>query len=306
MDMHCPHPHKDPSVMVELFGKIPLNTEYFSVRRIQMEGRKVELPAPPVRSGIHCFVFITGGETLITIGKETYCFKAGECAAIPAGQMFMVRYFDNSTGYMGGFNDEYLNSNIDWKNLVGSFSILRRWGRHKVCFDAEHSKHIAEIFERLYSESSGKKNKNIIRVYLTALLTEIEELSLPGNGNDATLQTENNLCNRYIELVFKSGKHNIPLSEYAAQLNITQNYLSKIVKRFTGKTALAWIIEAVVLEAKVLLCQTSMTVSKIAFSLGVDDPSYFARLFKKQTGCTPQEYREKKKSRSCPLQSCEG
>jgi AraC-like DNA-binding protein len=285
--------------MVDLFSKISLDAEYFSVRRIQMEGRKVELPTPPIRASIHCFVFITGGETLVTIGEETYCFKANECASIPAGQVFSVRYFDNTTGFMGRFNDEFLNSNIDGKNVIGSFSILRRWGTHKVCFDAEHSKYIGDIFERLYVESSSKKNKNIIRAYLTTLLTEIEEIHQP--NSDAPIQTENDICNKYIELVFKCSKHDVSLSEYAAQLNITQNYLSKIVKRFTGKTPLAWITEAVVLDAKVSLCQTAMTTSEIAFSVGIDDPSYFARLFKKQTGYTPQEYREKKKSQECPL-----
>ena len=281
--------------MAGLFSKIPADVEYFAVRRIRMKGAKVELPTPPIRSSIHCFVFVTEGETVITIGKESYCFKENECAVIPAGQVFAVRYFDNCVGYMGGFNDEYLNCNNDGRNIQQSFGVLRRWGAHKVFFDAEHARYVKEIFERLDAENAGRKSKNIIRAYLTALLTEIEEISQVNNDGNA-FRTENNICNRYIELVFECSRLNVSLSEYADKLNISKDYLTKIVKRITGKTPLRWITEAVILEAKVLLCQNSMTMSEIAFNLGIDDPSYFSRLFKKQTGATPQEYRDSKKN----------
>ena len=298
--MYNSHQHNDPTAMADLFSKIPTNTEYFSVRPIQMKGVKVELPAPPIRSSIHCFIFVIDGETLITIGENSYCFKAGECAAIPVGQVFAVRYFDNCTGYMGGFNDEYLNCNNDGKNLLQSFSVLRRWGGNKVYFDTEQAKYIKDIFERLEAENTGRKSKNIIRAYLTTLLAEIEEASLENDSEDM-FHTENDICNKYIELVFNNNKLNIPLSEYAEKLNVSKNYLLKVVKRFTKKTPLAWIFEAVVLEAKVLLSQTTMTINEIAFHVGIDDPSYFSRLFKKQTGVTPQEYRLNKKSLKSPL-----
>ena len=293
--MHNSHQHNNPAAMADLFSKILPNTEYFSVRRIQMKGVKVEFPTPAIRSSIHCFVFITEGETVITIGEESYCFKENECAVIPAGQVFAVRYFDNCVGYMGGFNDEYLSCNNDGKNILQSFGVLRRWGAHKVYFGAEHAKYIKDIFERLDAENTGRKSKNIIRAYLTTLLTETEEAS-QANNNENVFHTENSICNRYIELVFEYSKHNVSLSEYADKLNISKDYLTKTVKRITGKTPLAWITEAVILEAKVLLCQTSMTMSEVAFELGIDDPSYFSRLFKKQTSFTPQEYRDVKKS----------
>ena len=298
--MHHHQQQKDPTLMSELFRKISPNTEYFAVRRIQMKGVKVELPTPTIRSGIHCFVFINEGETVITIGEETYCFKENECAVIPAGQAFSIRYFDDCVGYMGGFNDEYLSCNNDGKNILQSFGALRRWGTHKVYFDVEHAKYIKEIFERLDAERAGRNSKNIIRAYLTTLLTEIEEASqVYKDGN--VFHTENNVCNRYVELVFECSKRTISLSEYAGKLNISKDYLTKIVKRITGKTPLAWITEAVILEAKVLLCQTALTMSEIAYELGFDDPSYFSRLFKKQTGFTPQEYKNNKKSLKGPL-----
>ena len=46
-------------------------------------------------------------------------------------------------------------------------------------------------------------------------------------------------------------------------------------------------------RAKVLLNSTTKTVSEIAYSIGFTDPKYFTKCFKKVTGMTPSEYREK-------------
>jgi AraC-like DNA-binding protein len=299
--MHPPNPQDPSFIMAGLFSKMPLRTEYFVVRQLDMKGRKVEVPSPLIRSHIHCFFFVTSGEVLITIGEESYFFKASECAVIPADQVFSVHYFDKCTGYMGGFNTEFLNSNNDGKNLFKSFSALRRWGSHKVLFDQERAKYIADIFERLFIEHTTRKNKNIIRAYLTTLLTEIEEISPQPDSAANNRQTENWICNKFIELVFEFSDHRISLSEYAEKLHITKNYLQKIVKRFTGKTPVTWITEAIILEAKVLLCQTDMTINEISSRVGIIDPSYFSRLFKKQVDMTPQKYREIQKSQNCRL-----
>ena len=47
-----------------------------------------------------------------------------------------------------------------------------------------------------------------------------------------------------------------------------------------------------ILEAKVLMQNNNMSVSEIAFEIGIEDVSYFGRFFKKHTGFTPTEYRK--------------
>lgn len=44
-------------------------------------------------------------------------------------------------------------------------------------------------------------------------------------------------------------------------------------------------------QARHRLTTTTDTVSQIAYALGFEYPQYFSRLFKKQTGHTPQEFR---------------
>lgn len=296
MNGHHPSREKTPSVMADLFGRMHApDSELFIIRQLDMRGKKVNSPAPPIRPQIHCFFYLLSGEALINIGEESCFFKADECAVIPAGQLFSVRYFDSCTGYMGGFHNDFLSGGNDGKNLMQSFAFLRRRGAHKVFFDKQHSLHIAHLFDRLYDENGRRKNRNILRSYLATLLTEIGEAAVDSSDNEPAV--ENQLCNRFIEQVFHYCDHRISIATYADQLHVSKNHLHKIVKRFTGKTPLAWIDEAIILEAKNQLTHSDLNVSEIAGKVGVDDPSYFARFFKKHTGTTPIAYREEVK---CP------
>lgn len=290
---HGHHLEKDPSVMVRLFSKMPLHTELFVIKPLDMKETKVNLPSQVVRSNIHCFVFITGGEALITIGEKSYFFRPDECATIPAGQIFSIRYFDGCTGYMGGFSNEFMSSGFEGRNLLQNFSILRCWGGHKVRFEAKHAAYISNLMDRMVAENSDGNNKKIIKAYLTSLLTELEEQSQQTTGD--IIPVDNDLCNRFIELAFNECNHSIPLSDYADKLNITKGYLHKTVNRFTGKTPLTWIAEAIVMEAKVLLSQTETTIGEISSILGFEDSSYFSRFFKKHTLLSPVDYRKHSK-----------
>lgn len=291
--MHDPL-KKSPAVMAELFGKMPYHeSNFFIIRKLDMKGIKVELPAPPIRSHIHCFLFITGGEALLTLGEELCYFKAGECATIPAGQVFSVRYFDNCTGFMGGFSTDFISEN--GRNPLQMYNSLRRWGSHKVLFIGEHMDYVTGILERLCLENTTKKNTRIIKAYLTTLLTEIEETGTQTSEKQNDFNTDNSLCNKFFEMVFEKCDLSISIASYANNLNISPDYLKKVIKQFTGKTPLTWIHESVILEARTLLFNTNMTISEISIRVGVEDPSYFSRLFKKHTGQSPMEYRKEHK-----------
>ena len=299
MEMFAKHGHGAPSVMAELFGKIPSDASaFFTVSRLDMQGRKVEVSSPAIYSPIHCFFFLAGGEAMIGIGQEMYFFRAGECATIPAGQIFSVRYFDNCTGYMGGFNNEFISDG--GINPLQTYGALRRWGSHKVFFESPAADHMAGIFERLHAEHHGGRNPKIVKAYLAVLFTEIEEAS-GKNSAPAAMVTENALCNRFLEDIFQSPRFDKSPADYAAGMNVSPDYFQKLVKRITGKSPLAWIHEAVILDAKSLLFSMDMSVGEIAARVGVEDPAYFSRLFKRHTGLTPVQYRSaKKKSNTNP------
>ena len=87
--------------------------------------------------------------------------------------------------------------------------------------------------------------------------------------------------------------HGLPnVSILAAQLNLSPRYLSDMLKQETGKTAIELIHIYLINEAKNRLRNDDQRVSEIAYALGFEDLSYFSRLFKKQTGVTPNQFKK--------------
>lgn len=96
------------------------------------------------------------------------------------------------------------------------------------------------------------------------------------------------LLNRYY-----SSHHDVAF--YAEQLNITPNYLNIIARRYCGTTAKEQINLLITLVVRNLLENTSLTIKEISQRLNYDDPSYLCRIFRKRTGMSPLEYRNKTK-----------
>src|SRR5215467_5340826 len=108
------------------------------------------------------------------------------------------------------------------------------------------------------------------------------------------------IISRFIEVLktyFENGglqKTGLPSVQYmAAQLTISPRYLTDLLKQETGKTALEHIHIFLIGEAKNLLISSNNTVAETAYQLGFENPPYFSRLFKKEVGLTPVQYKDK-------------
>ena len=82
---------------------------------------------------------------------------------------------------------------------------------------------------------------------------------------------------------------------YADKLHVTPNYLNIIVRRMNAISAKEQINKQIELVIRTLLDTTDLSVKQIAERLHYEDPSYLCRIFRKQTGMTPMQYRNKLK-----------
>ena len=85
----------------------------------------------------------------------------------------------------------------------------------------------------------------------------------------------------------------LSLKRFANELFLNTSYLSSLFKKETGMTLTDYVNENRINTAKRLLKSTTLSIQTIAASVGIPDIHYFTRLFCRETGLSPREYRKK-------------
>jgi AraC family transcriptional regulator, transcriptional activator of pobA len=103
-----------------------------------------------------------------------------------------------------------------------------------------------------------------------------------------------NLDSKSVPMTFAkiSSLIGLPTVKYCAdQLHLSPNYFGDLIKKETGKSAQDNIQLKIMNIAKQRIFDKSKTLSEIAYELGFKHPQRFSRMFKNETGQTPNEYR---------------
>ena len=155
---------------------------------------------------------------------------------------------------------------------------------------------IAPKFDNLYDSlhliAADAKNPNVLKVLRHSIIAfyfryAYRCFDLIEEGTDSAKR----LSDRFIKLVRDNFKTQRFLEFYAAQLGVTPKHLSRTVKSQTGFSAASWIERFMILEAKVLLKSTNLTVQQISDNLNFPTQSFFGKYFKKNVGMSPKAYR---------------
>ena len=96
-----------------------------------------------------------------------------------------------------------------------------------------------------------------------------------------------------LNYIRKNLDKRIHIDTLADKTCMSKDHFIRVFKNETGLTPNAFITQKKVERCELMLVTTTMSVKNIANTLGFDDYSYFNRIFKKNMGITPQQYREK-------------
>lgn len=268
----------------------------FHINRIEDYIHLVKFPMKsdlvPRRITLFNFFFMTNGKSIRSKGLNKYEFEANTFFFIPAYEITTHEVISSdAAGFYCHFSLDLLTSDYRLKDLLSDFSFLNFNCYPLVNIDEVAKEVILPLLFRLEKEyKKGTECRyEILRAYLIALFTELNQFVAPPQyvATNAALVLTELFKNALAQHIYQKHK----ISDYAEILSVTPNHLNKCVKSSTGKSAHDLLSEMLILEAKVLLKQTNMTVSEIAYKIGRNEISDFARFFKAQTGMKPSEYR---------------
>lgn len=154
--------------------------------------------------------------------------------------------------------------------------------------DLEHVVGLFQSLQREYQHPAGA-DLSVLQAYLHILIVQLRRLHSASGGLAPSRDTM--LARRYLRMVGAEIPEQHTVTAYAERIGVTPKYLADVVKRVTGKTPAQVIRAALTVEGKRLLTHTPLSVAQVSARLCFDNPSYFGRFFKRETGMPPGEYR---------------
>ncbi|WP_235815110.1 response regulator [Neobacillus vireti] len=101
-----------------------------------------------------------------------------------------------------------------------------------------------------------------------------------------------------LEYINSHYHEQISLQNFSAAFYISDSYLSRIFKQYTGQNFIDYVTKLRIEKAKELLLYSSLKTNEISHSIGYADSRYFSQIFKKLTGYTPSEFKQTAKRKT--------
>lgn len=243
-------------------------------------------PHTSSRSGLPSYLFfiVESGTGSLSYNNNTYRLFAGDCV-----------FIDCKEAYSHSTQDDLWS--LKWVHFYGPTmsgvynKYLERGGRP--VFRPESAAAFFEIFDIIYTTASSsdymrdmllnEQLAKLVRMVMAESWHPEDKKSAP--KRQSVLQVKEYIDKQYAE--------KITLEELASTFFIDKYYLAKSFKEQFGLTISSYLQTIRITHAKKLLRFSEKSIEQIAASVGISDPAYFSRLFRRVEGVSPSEYREK-------------
>lgn len=260
----------------------------FTIRDIEKLLAETDMVQELHRHDFYFLLVLRKGIGEHIIDFKPYEVSDGSIFFMRPGQVHQLTLKTGSRGFVVQFTPDFYMPK-DQKSLM----LLNRASSKNHCvINPLDFEPMNTVLSQIFQEYTGKKEgfEKVITAYMDIffvnLLRHQKSASLiPNRHEQEGLESFLHL----LETHFSTHKK---VSDYANMLNLSLYQLNAITKSGMGKTCSEIIIDRIVLEAKRYLLATSNQIKEIAFQLGYDDVSYFVRFFKRQTGHSPESFRQ--------------
>jgi AraC family transcriptional regulator, transcriptional activator of pobA len=235
-------------------------------------------------------------------GQQKYDFDGGLMAFISPGQILRGEGNGvpvNLEGWMLFIHPDFL-WNTPLAKKIKHYEYFNYSANEALFLSDKEEAIINELIGNIkheYNANIDGFSQNIMIAHVETLLSYAERFY---NRQFITRKKANHqILNRLETLLtnyFNSGdlvSKGLPSVEFVASaLNVSQNYLSGLLKSLTGQSTQQHIHEKLIEKAKEQLSTTSLSVSEIAYELGFEHPQSFNKLFKAKTNLSPLQFRQ--------------
>ncbi len=235
----------------------------------------------------------------ITADGKPYTMRPGTVLIIPSGTPYHIKAPDNEITYMA-VNFDYFYDHADLYNPIPPASVLAynpTMRLEQIHFSdtptfngvifAENLSALNESFTALHREYSRKLlfSDRILSGQLSEILFRCARAT---TFNES--KTASETVSQLIDYIHENYSQNITNKTIAHRFNLHPNYVSNLIKAFTGMPLHRYIMHTRVSVSMQMLLKSNASITEIAEKCGFSDIYHFSKIFKKFIGVPPTKY----------------
>ena len=283
-----------PIPSYELYGEAQAwpTPELVHVESIAARSRLYNWEIKPHRhAGLFQLLWLREGKARCVLDEAQCRLDAGSVVLVPRHSVHGFRFSGGADGLV----------------VTVAYPLLTRAG-------ADLARQVIEMTAPQVCDPSALRQDQVIGALLLSLAAEhearrehrgliLDSLALAAlaslmrlavqSGGAATAARASGHMTRFLAEVERRFREHLPLAHYAQQVGISAAHLNALCRAQTGRSALEVIHARLALEARRELVYTAMTIREVSDALGFADPAYFTRFFRRATGVSPREFRQR-------------
>lgn len=255
----------------------------------------IEIPEYPLRIDALTIIICLTGESRVIIDLSEYDIRPNTLVVLQPEHFIQILSCSQDFSCHTVFCGFTVLENV----LPRLTSMLPMILQHRLMPVVQISENETEGLESFYNflrlkledEPTPFQEQKVLCLLQSALFELMDIRIAHSNAMLGKRSRREEIMARFILSVCKHFRKERQVNFYAKELCITPKHLSSVVKEISGRTAGEWIDHYVVLEAKMLLGSTDLTIQEISSQLCFANQSFFGKYFKHHTGVSPSEFR---------------
>ena len=251
---------------------------------------------------VYALFLKNGTNCTLKYGRQPYDYQEGTVVSVSPGQLIGVdtdvdEIAPDVIGLM--FHPDLLHR-TPLSSKIKDYNFFDYSQREALHLSADERRIFKQCLERIKEEIAHPVDKHtaeIVSSQIQVLLDYVtrfyeRQFITRGKINSDILSRFESSLKQYLES--SRTKEGLPTVNYfAEEAHLSPGYFGDMIKKETGVTAQEIISRHIVERAKRRLTETTDDVSIVAYELGFQHPQHFSRMFKRITGISPTQFREK-------------